>query len=66
MGLRAQAATGASQNYRNVQQITLPNDISLDAFAKLYGNTFEDALGLNAGLVTGPIIKAGTSLAFYG
>jgi hypothetical protein len=66
MGLRAQAATGASQNYRNVQQITLPNDISLDAFAKLYGNTFEDALGLNSGLVTGPIIKAGTSLAFYG
>lgn len=66
MGLRAQAATGASQNYRNVQQIQLPNDISLDAFAKLYGNTFEDALGLNAGLVTGPIIKAGTSLAFYG
>ena len=66
MGLRAQAATGALQNYRNVQQIQLPNDISLDAFAKLYGNTFEDALGLNAGLVTGPIIKAGTSLAFYG
>jgi hypothetical protein len=66
MGLRAQAATGASQNYRNVQQIQLPNDISLDAFAKLYGNTFEDALGLNAGLVTGPIIKAGTPLAFYG
>ena len=30
------------------------------------GNTFEDALGLNAGLVTGPIIKAGTPLAFYG
>jgi hypothetical protein len=66
MGLRAQAATGAAQNYRNVQRIVLPNDIGLDAFAKLYGNTFEDALGLNASLVTGPMIKAGTTLSYYG
>lgn len=65
MGLRAQAATGASEKYRNVQQRTLPYDVSLDAFALQAGNTFEDVLGLNASLITGPMIKAGTAISFY-
>ena len=30
------------------------------------GNSFEDVLGLNVSLVTSPIIKAGTTLVYYG
>jgi len=66
MALRAQAATASTQRLRNTQQRTLPYDISLDSFAREMGNSFEDVLGLNVSLVTSPIIKAGTTLVYYG
>jgi len=65
MALRAQAATDSTQRLKNTQQRTLPYDISLDQFAREMGNSFESVLGLNVSLVTSPIIKAGTTLAYY-